>query len=63
MNDDAEIERQAANAQLCEHVVTAWKRGWDTMQIATAYKVREPVVCRILNTWRDLRWQQARALA
>ncbi len=63
MNDDAELERQATNARLCECVVTAWKAGWDTMQIATAYKVREPVVCRILSTWRDLRWQQRRARA
>lgn len=57
MNDDAEIERQAANARLCECVVNAWKARWNTAEIAAAYKVSEPVVCRVLSTWRDLRWQ------
>lgn len=55
MNDDAEIERQARNAKLCQEVVSLWRAGLDTAQIALCLTIREPVACRILNAWRDLR--------
>jgi len=63
MNDDAELERQAQNARLCQHAIGLWKAGLDTCEIAKVLKVGEPVVCRILHAWRDLRWQQGRATA
>lgn len=66
MNDDAEIERQARNAQLCATVIELWKRGFDTNEIArlampSMLRARgEAVAYRILATWRDLPWQQRR---
>lgn len=63
MNDDAEIERQARNAKLCQEVVSLWRAGLDTTQIAICLTIGEPVVCRILNAWRDLRRMLARATA
>lgn len=57
MNDEAEIKRQAENARLCGIVIAYWRAGNDTDKIAKAIRIGEPVVYRILATWRDLRWQ------
>lgn len=63
MNDDAQLDRQAETARLCEAVQAYWRAGNDTVTIAKALRTTEPAVCRILHAWQDLRWQMRRARA
>lgn len=63
MNVATGIADQAESDRVCEWVIRFWKQGRDTVEIARLVGVSEPVVCRILHAWRDLRWQQRRATA
>lgn len=63
MNVDTGIADQAESDRVCEWVIRFLKQERDTVEIARLVGVSEPIVCRILHAWRELRRQQARVSA